>query len=91
METTNYSDALEKIRTKLEKRRGYASRVVNVLYPKVKEPEKRAKLVRDVYNVVWGRQKDPAILKEVIKEARAADAEKDPSMEIVSKYLKEVA
>lgn len=91
MEAQDYKAALNGIRSKLEKRRGYATRVVAELFPKATTPRERNKRMRDVYNVAHARVKNPDILKALIKEAEAAETHSDPSLEIISDYLKTVA
>jgi hypothetical protein len=89
METTYYQQALADIRSKLGKRRGYATRVANLVSANVLQgKELRAKQL-EVYNVAHGRIKNPVILQALIKEAEAVHA--DPSMEIISKYMSSVA
>ncbi|MDO6389058.1 hypothetical protein Q4E40_02880 [Pontibacter sp. BT731] len=91
MEATYYQQALHDIRAKLSKRRGYATRIVQALNNKPLRGKQLVEKQREVYNVAWGRIKNPVILQALIKEAEAAQTHTDPSIEIISNYLSSVA
>lgn len=73
----NYEEALGKLRAELHLKRGYGSRICQKL--KVKRHE--------VYNVAWGRSKNPVILKALVDEAKNAQTTATESFSIISSYL----
>lgn len=73
----NYAEALGKLRAELKLKRGYGSRICTKL-----------KISRsDVYNVAWGRSKNPIILKALVDEAKNGQSPTTESFEIISSYL----
>lgn len=80
----DYKEAMINVRARLRLKRGYASRVVNKLKAKKLKVE-----LTDVYNVAWGRVKNPVILEALVEEATSTHA--DPSTEILTRFLKAVA
>lgn len=73
----NYADALGKLRTDLHLKRGYGSRIA-----------KKLKVSRhEVYNVAWGRAKNPQILKALVDEAKNTQTTATESFDIIRSYL----
>lgn len=80
----DYKEALRDVRSRLKLKRGYGSRVVK----KLSTPKMPVQLT-EVYNVAWGRIKNPVILEALVEEATTEH--KDKSKEIITRYLKSVA
>jgi len=75
----NLKEVLTDVRSRLKLKRGYGLRIA-----------KKLKVTRfEVYNVAWGKSKNPMILQALVDEAIAHES--DPNQEIITKYLKAVA
>ena len=73
----NYEEALASLRAKLRLKRGYSGRII-----------KRLKVKRyEVYNVVYGRSKNPIILKALVDDAENSQTAATESFDIISRYL----
>ena len=91
MEAQNYDQALEKLREKLRKRRGYAARVVKGLYPDVNDSQEIANKKREVYNVAWGIKRDVKILEALVTEAKGAVQHSAIEEKLLEDFLPEKA
>jgi hypothetical protein len=80
-EEKNYNDALNKLREQLKNRWGYAPRIAKKLSVKTSE----------VYQVVYGKSKNPIILKELVNESKNAKSSAIECFDIMNKFSAQIA